>query len=547
MTEETDDILEISVQEMDALIARMESVLDDGLTPEPDDVRLILQILRQFVTMQHKLEGSAYLKARYLKLMGLLPASETQQALRDPDDQSRSNSSRKPRKKKPRAPSQTVAPTVCHHRIEGLEKGQVCPECEKGRLYQYEPASFIRIVGQPPLSCEKHILEQLRCNLCGELFSAELPDDVAKDGVRSQQYGFSARTMMAINKFYMGSPYYRQESLQALLGRPVTASTIYDQCASLAEHVSPAWTMLKQVSADAEHFHIDDTGNRILSETTVEKPNRHGKGTRQRSGIYSSCLIATGYADAQGQQWQTVLFNTSIGHAGEWIDEILAERDRALPIPLVMSDALSSNQPQAPYHSSLCNAHGRRQFTDVHSHFPDDVAEVLKCYEVIWINDAATREQNLTPPQRLAYHRQHSLPVMQGLRDRCETALEDPRVEANSGLGKALRYFLKHYEGLTAFCRLEGAKLDNNLAEQLIKIIARCRKNSLFYKTQAGADVGDVITSLIATCELNGINGFDYLLALQQHRRAVEQAPERWLPWNYQATLMAIDAGALAA
>ena len=79
------------------------------------------------------------------------------------------------------------------------------------------------------------------------------------------------------------------------------------------------------------------------------------------------------------------------------------------------------------------------------------------------------------------------------------------------------------------------------MAEQLIKIIARCRKNSLFYKTQAGADVGDVITSLIATCELNGINCFEYLLALQQHRRAMEQAPERWLPWNYQAALAALE------
>ena len=46
--------------------------------PEPDDVRLILQILRQFVTMQHKLEGSAYLKERYLKLMGLVSSSEKQ-------------------------------------------------------------------------------------------------------------------------------------------------------------------------------------------------------------------------------------------------------------------------------------------------------------------------------------------------------------------------------------------------------------------------------------------------------------------------------------
>ena len=71
----------------------------------------------------------------------------------------------------------------------------------------------------------------------------------------------------------------------------------------------------------------------------------------------------------------------------------------------------------------------------------------------------------------------------------------------------------------------------------MIKLIVRGRKNAQFYKTLAGAHVGDVITSLIATCELNGINCFDYLTALQQYRRKAETQPEQWLPWNYRETL----------
>ena len=533
-TDDRDPVTEIPVREMDALIARMESVLADGLSPEPDDVRLILQILRQFMQMQHKLEGSAYLKERYLKLMGLVSSAESRGVL-DPDAPPRS---RKPRKKK-RSAGTAPPPTVCHHAIEGLAKGQPCPECEQGRLYKHEPASFIRIVGQPPLASENHILEQLRCHLCGTLFTAELPPEVARDGNRYQKYGFSARTMMAINKFYMGSPYYRQESLQLLLGRPVTASTIFDQCANLVADVTPAWEALQQVAASAGHFHIDDTGNRILSATSVEKPARNGKGTRQRSGVYSSCLIATLGTD--DQPWQAVLFKTNIGHAGEWIDAILAQRDSSLPAPLVMSDALTSNRPrERPCLTSLCNAHSRRKFVDVQSHFPDEVRDVLERYAAIWANEQAAQAAQLTPAQRLAHHREHSLPGMAHLKSGCETALLSGGVEENSGLGKAIRYFLKHYEGLTAFCRLEGAKLDNNLAEQLLKLIARCRKNAQFYKSQAGADVGDVITSLLATCELNGINGFDYLLALQQHRRIMERSPACWLPWNYHEALAAI-------
>ena len=534
-SEAGDAITEITVQEMDALIARMESVLADGLSPEPDDVRLILQILRQFMTMQHKLESSAYLKERYLKLMGLVASSESRGVL-DPAAPSRT---RKARKKKSSAASPPPPPKVCRHAIEGLEKGQPCPECEKGRLYKHEPASFIRVVGQPPLASENHILEQLRCHLCGKVFTADLPAEVAQDGNRYQKYAFSARAIMAINKFYMGSPYYRQESLQSLLGRPVTASTIFDQCASLVSDVTPIWEALQQVAANAGHFHIDDTGNRILSETAIEKPNRNGKGTRQRTGVYSSCLIAT--LGTEDSSEQVVLFKTNIGHAGEWIDTILIQRDSTLPAPLVMSDALTSNRPsQASAETSLCTAHSRRKFVDVASHFPDAVGEVLDRYAVIWANEEAAKQAQMTPAQRLAHHREHSLPIMEALKAWCEASLAKRSVEENSGLGKAIRYFLSHYEGLSAFCRIEGARLDNNLAEQLLKLIARCRKNALFYKTQTGADVGDVITSLLATCELNGINGYGYLLALQQHRQSVARAPADWLPWNYREALEAV-------
>ena len=523
-------VIEISITEIDALIERMESNLTDGLSPEPSDVRLILQILRQFATMQQKLEGSSYLKERYLKLMGLVSSSENQKALLNNGAASNKSS---PRKKKPRPETKPIPPKVCHHALNDLEKGQTCPECKQGRVYKTEPASFIRITGQAPLTVEQHIMEQLRCNLCGLLFTAPLSDDILRDGARQQKYGYSARAIMAISKFFMGNPYYRQESLQSFMGAPVTASTIYDQCALLVGDASPVFDCLKRLAADADHFHIDDTGNRILTETSVEKPNRHGQGMRQRTGIYSSCLIAT-----LTTEQQIVLFKTNIGHSGEWIDEILLERRVGLPKPMVMSDALSSNTPQSALtNTSLCNTHSRRKFTDVLSNFPEEVNDFIERYAKVWQNDTWTENEKMTLKARLVYHVEHSLPIMQSLKTWCEAQLKSSKTEQNSGLGKAIRYFLKHFDGLSAFCRIEGAKLDNNLAERVIKLIVRGRKNSLFYKTLVGANIGDVITSLIATCELNGVNCFDYLSALQQNRRKIEKEPERWLPWNYQKTL----------
>jgi transposase len=43
--------------------------------------------------------------------------------------------------------------------------------------------------------------------------------------------------------------------------------------------------------------------------------------------------------------------------------------------------------------------------------------------------------------------------------------------------------------------------------------------------------------SLIHTCELNGVNSFDYLTELQRHSSDLSRVPADWMPWNYRATL----------
>ncbi len=118
---------------------------------------------------------------------------------------------------------------------------------------------------------------------------------------------------------------------------------------------------------------------------------------------------------------------------------------------------------------------------------------------------------------------------------------DEHHVEPNSSLGQAMRYMVKHWEKLTLFLHEPGVPLDNNLCERALKKAILHRKNAYFYKTANGTRVGDMFMSLIHSCELNGINPFDYLTALQQHVEQVSSAPEAWLPWTYQATLGQLD------
>jgi hypothetical protein len=65
------------------------------------------------------------------------------------------------------------------------------------------------------------------------------------------------------------------------------------------------------------------------------------------------------------------------------------------------------------------------------------------------------------------------------------------------------------------------------------------RKNSMFYKTPKGAEVGDVYMSLIHTCELCRVNPFAYLQALHKNVSQVLAQAAQWLPWNYHQQLAA--------
>ena len=73
--------------------------------------------------------------------------------------------------------------------------------------------------------------------------------------------------------------------------------------------------------------------------------------------------------------------------------------------------------------------------------------------------------------------------------------------------------------------------------EKALKKAILHRKNSLFYKTRKGAQMGDLFMSLIHTCELNDVNAFDYLKELLRHTKELKQEPSEGMPWNYRDTL----------
>jgi hypothetical protein len=102
---------------------------------------------------------------------------------------------------------------------------------------------------------------------------------------------------------------------------------------------------------------------------------------------------------------------------------------------------------------------------------------------------------------------------------------------------------LKHWDPLTLFLRQAGVPLDNNICERALKMAILHRKNSMGYKTQNGARLGDMFMSLIQTCRLCTANPLDYLNAIQRHAKEALEHPTQWLPWNFKQALPPSDTG----
>jgi len=402
--------------------------------------------------------------------------------------------------------------TVSH---ASLKKGDVCPGCQKGKVYPTETGVTVRISGSAPLAATSFELEKLRCNLCGEVFTAKLDEGPEK-------YDATAGAMIALMKYGTGVPFKRLEQLEEGMGVPLPASTQWDIVEKTATPAHPVYKELIRQAAQGSLVHNDDTTMKVLAD--VNEGERKGTFT-------------TGVLSIAGEK-KIALFFTGHKHAGENLADLLSQRHRDLGPPIQMADALSRNVPKE--FSTLlanCLAHARRNFIDVAESFPDECRHVIEILAKVYEHDA--RAKGMSPDERLAYHEARSGPLMEGLYEWMTVQFDEKRVEPNSGLGKAFLYMLNHWGPLTLFLQVPGTPIDNNAVERALKMAIRHRRNSLFFRTQHGAYIGDLFMSLIHTCRLSKINPFDYLVALQRHTHEVFKNPEKWLPWNYEAAMIA--------
>ena len=403
-----------------------------------------------------------------------------------------------------------------------VKSGDTCPECKKGKVYESQDTGvLVSLKGNPPVCATVYELEKLRCNLCGEIFTADKPKETS-----DKKYDETVSSIISLLKYGSGVPFNRLAMLQKNLGVPLPASTQWDIVADAAKNISPIYNQLLYQGAQGNIIHNDDTTMKILEQTKASK----------RKGAFTTSILSI------KDDIKIALFFTGKRHAGENLESLLKSRSSGLSPPIQMCDALSRNIPKnLETILANCLAHGRRKFVNILDSFPEQCLHIINILARVYHNDEITKNQNMSPPERLNFHKENSAPLMEELKAWLKEQIDQKKAEPNSSFGRAISYMLKHWEPLTLFLRQEGAPLDNNLCEKAIKLIILHRKNALFFKTSNGAKVGDLFMGIIHTCRLNNVNPFDYLTKLQKHISEAVNAPEKWMPWNYNTMVKTIS------
>ena len=185
----------------------------------------------------------------------------------------------------------------------------------------------------------------------------------------------------------------------------------------------------------------------------------------------------------------------------------------------------------------LCNDHARRKLVEAIRGLPSKdrvkawaAAKGVAFYKLLYRIEREISEYS--PELQLRHRHERAVPVWEQFIDWATKIAQEGLAHGSSR--EALKYLLKHEQGLRRYCEDGRLPISNILAEHVAKKVAIARKNFLFADTPAGAKSTAMNYCLIETARTNGHNAFQYMaVVIDALPSAVSLGDyETLLPWN---------------
>ena len=372
--------------------------------------------------------------------------------------------------------------------IEPPEK--ICPCC-RGALHRIGedvaerldvvPAQYRVIVTRRP---------RYGCRACqGAVVQAAAAERLIKGGLPTE----AMVAQVLAGKYAWHLPLYRQAQMLASQGIAVDRSTLAGWVGYAAAELAPLARRLRELVLGSPVIAVDETPAPVLDP---------GRG-RTRTGYFWA--MARDSRPWGGRDPPAVTYSYAPGRNAAAALALLAGYDGIVQCDgyAVYKQMADPRRQGRGVTLAFCWAHWRRRFYDLAKGGAAPLAEeALQRIAALYAVEARIRGRDAAT--RLAVREAESKPLVATLRTWIEAQLA--RVSTKSVIAEALRYGLKHWDGLVRYLDDGRVEMDTNAVERAMRPIALNRKNALFAGHDEGAASWACIASLIETCKLNGVD-----------------------------------------
>ena len=184
--------------------------------------------------------------------------------------------------------------------------------------------------------------------------------------------------------------------------------------------------------------------------------------------------------------------------------------------------------------NAQCWAHSRRGIFEAKDAEPQAAGQALEQIAALYKVEENIRERRLAGEAKRLHRLMHSKPLVDQFFDWVDKQFEQLGLLPSNPLTKALAYVHERRAGLRVFLDNPEVAIDTNHIERALRPIPTGRKNWLFCWTEVGAKHAGIVQSLIATCCLQGVDPYTYLIDVLQRvgqhpaGRVAELTPRRW-------------------
>lgn len=411
------------------------------------------------------------------------------------------------------SPARKPLPAELSREVQTLVPQETaCPECGGELKPLGEQSSEQLELIKSAFKVIRWVRQKRACGRCDCIVQAPAPSRPIDRGIAGP--GLLARVV--VSKFAEHTPLYRQSEIYARQGVELSRSTLGRWVAAVSELLSPLVTEINRYVLHSTKVHGDDT------PVQVQEPG-NGKTRTGRLWTYVRDDRNAGSAEAPA-----VWFSYSPDRKGVRPQSHLASYRGVL-----QADAYAGFDKlyaEGAIQEAACMAHARRKIYDVHVRHPSKTtAEALERIGKLYAIEADIRGQ--TAAHRLAIRQEQSFPLLQALKSWVEEKLKT--LSSHSDTRKAFNYLMNHWSALNLFCSNGLIEIDNNIAENALRVVSLGRKNYLFMGSDRGGGYAANLYTIIGTCKLNGIDPEGYL---RQVLTVIADYPinriKELLPWN---------------